>query len=118
MVVSEPFDPLEFLHVAESLAERDSSEASLRTAINRFYYTAFLTSREALQVSGARYIHGLVIGELRRHDRRAGDHLERLRALRGLSDYDLEVEDALRRDWQRNYRMARRLANFVLERLQ
>jgi hypothetical protein len=39
-------------------------------------------------------------------------------SLRVLADYDLEVQDPLRNDWQRNYQMARRLADFVLGRLQ
>ena len=117
MVTSELFDPSGFLRIAESLAARDSSEASLRTAINRTYYAALLASREALQVSGTRHIHGRVIGELRRHDRRAGDQLEKLEILRGLADYHLEVTDPLRSDWSRNYELAHRFARFVLRRL-
>ena len=117
MVASEPFDPIEFFRIAESLATQDSSEASLRTAVNRFYYAALLASRESLQVSGGRHIHGRVIGELRRRDRYAGDQLEKLEVLRGLADYQMEVQGSIRSDWQGNYEMARRLSTFVLERL-
>ena len=111
------FDPRELVRVAEFIAENDSSEASFRTAVNRSYYAALLASREFLGVTGGRHIHSRVIGALRRYDQSAGTQLRRLESLRALADYDLEVQDPIRRDWQRNYQMARRLANFVLERL-
>lgn len=43
--------------------------------------------------------------------------LDTLRELRVIADYELEVEDPLRRDWQWNYRMARQLAGFILARV-
>ena len=116
-MTTESFNPEEFRRIASLLVLNDSSEASLRTAINRLYYAAFLATRDALGVSGSRTIHGRVSGELRRYDRLAGERLERLFELRRLADYVLDVADPLRTDWQRNYQMARRLANFVLERL-
>ena len=112
------FDPQEFLRVADSLVSQDTSEASLRTAVGRIYYAVFLTARETLGVSGRSRIHGRVIGELRRRDRYAGGQLEKLEGLRVVADYQLDVRSAFDVDWQRNYQMARRLANFVLERLQ
>ena len=117
MVTVRPFDPREYLRVADSLVSQDASEASLRTAVGRIYYAVFLTARETLGVSGRSRIHGRVIGELRRRDRYAGGQLERLEGLRVVADYQLEVQSAFNTDWQRNYQMARRLANFVLERL-
>ena len=108
---------MEFVRVADLLASRHTSEASLRTGVDRLYYAAFLSAREFLGVSGRTRIHQRVIGELRTHDRMAAQQLETLRNIRVVADYDLDVQDPLRRDWQRNYQMARRLANFVLERL-
>jgi hypothetical protein len=117
VVASEIFDPIEFYRIAEFLAGQDSSEASLRTAVSRMYYAAFLASRDSLQVLGRRHVHGRVIGELRRHDRYAGDQLEKLEVLRGLADYQMEAQNSTRSDWQQNYLLARQLARFVLERL-
>ena len=97
---------------------RHMSEASLRTAVGRVYYVAFLSAREFLGVSGRTRIHQRVIGELRARDRIAAHQLETLRGIRVVADYDLQVQDPLRNDWQRNYHLARRLAQFVLGRLQ
>ena len=94
------------------------SEASMRTAVGRIYYAVFLTVRETLGVSGRSRIHGRVIGELRRRDRYAGDQLQKLEGLRVVADYQLDVQSAFDADWQRNYRMARRLADYILGRLQ
>ena len=117
-MTTESFNPEEFRRIATSLVLSDSSEASLRTAVNRLYYATFLATREALSVSGSRTIHGRVSGELRRYDRLAGERLERLFELRRLADYMLDVADPLRTDWQYNYRMASALSEYVLRRLQ
>ncbi len=117
LVTARGFDPLEFVRVADLLVSRHTSEASLRTAVDRLYYAAFLSAREFFGVAGRTRIHQRVIGELRTHDRMAAQQLETLRNIRVVADYDLEVQDPLRNDWQRNYQIARRLANFVLERL-
>ena len=37
-MMRQKFNPLDFLRTAEFLAERDSSEAGLRTAVSRTYY--------------------------------------------------------------------------------
>ena len=42
MVISDSFDPLEFLGVAEYLANNDATEADFRTAVSRTYYAVFL----------------------------------------------------------------------------
>ena len=77
-MTSQLFDPKELIRIAEFLAERDSSEASFRTAVNRTYYAALLASRQFLGVTGSRHIHSRVIGELRRYDQSAGTQLRRL----------------------------------------
>ena len=37
-MTNQQFNPLDFLRTAEFLAERDPSEAGLRTAVSRTYY--------------------------------------------------------------------------------
>ena len=117
MVALVPFDPVEFVMVAESLAATDSSEADLRTAVGRLYYAAMLTARDTLGVAGGRRVHGRVIGELRRHDKIASIQLGRLHDLRALADYDTNIQDPLKADWRRNYNSARNLTAFVMRRL-
>lgn len=117
-MTSQPsFDPLDLLRVAEFLAERDSSEASFRTAVSRTYYGVLLSARETFGVVGGRHSHNRIIQALRRRDRHAGDQLHQLKDLRVLADYDLDVRDPLRANWRRNYRMARSFADLVIIRL-
>ena len=111
------FDPLDLLRVAEFLAERDSSEASLRTAVSRTYYAVLLAVSDELGVARGRNIHSRAIGELERRDQHAGDQLRRLMQLRVLADYFLDIRDPFRANWQWNYQMARRHANLVVNRL-
>ena len=108
------FDPLDLLRVAEFLAERDSSEASLRTAVSRTYYAVLLAVSDELGVARGRNIHSRAMGELERRDQRAGDQLRRLMRLRVLADYFLDIRRPFRADWQWNYRLARRHANLVV----
>ena len=117
-MTSQPsFDPLDLLRVAEFLAERDSSEASLRTAVSRTYYGVLLAVTGSFGVARGRNIHSRAIGEMLKRDRQAGLRLRSLMLLRILADYELEVQDPLRTDWRRNYRMARAYADSVVDRL-
>ena len=111
------FDPLDLLRVADFLAEHDSSEASLRTAVSRTYYAVLLAVTDELDVERGRNIHSRAIGEMLRHDRQAGLRLHRLKDLRILADYELEVQDPLRMNWRRNYQLARSFANLVVNSL-
>ena len=117
MVALIPFDPVEFVRIAELIAETDSSEAGLRTAVGRLYYAAMLTVRDALNVPGGRRVHGRVIGQLSGRDTIAARHLRRLERLRILADYDMNIQDPLRSDWRRNYDTARSLVTFILRRI-
>ena len=117
-MTSQPsFDPLDLLRVAEFLAERDSSEASLRTAVSRTYYGVLLAVTDSLGVARGRNIHSRAIGEMLKRDRQAGLRLRSLMLLRILADYELEVQDPIRTDWRRNYRLARSFADSVINRL-
>ena len=116
-MTNQKFNPLDFLRTAEFLAERDPSEAGLRTAVSRTYYAVLLTAVDSLGVASGQGIHNRAIGELLKYDRRAGLQLRKLMNLRVRADYDLDVQDPLRTDWRRNYQMARAFAAFVLGRI-
>lgn len=117
MVTQDSFDPVEFVLIAESLSGDDASEADLRTAVNRTYYAVFLAAREKFQVEGRRNIHGRVAGALSIYDKNAGNQLRKLRGLRTLADYQLDIQDSSDRNWRDNYRKARNFADFILDRL-
>jgi uncharacterized protein (UPF0332 family) len=113
------FDPGEFLRVAHELSQHNYDEASLRTAVNRAYYSVFLIARDKVGLRGSqRHIHGQVIGRLRPIDRAAADQLDKLETLRGEADYELMVEDPHHRDWKSNWTNARGFAAHILRRLQ
>ena len=112
-----PFDPGQFFAVTETLASREQSEAALRTAVGRAYYSVFLRARRALNVLGSRNIHNRVISEVRRLDRPTGDSLGKLEELRIRADYDLDVEDPFFTDREANWRKARAFATYVLRRI-
>ncbi len=116
-MTNQKFNPLDFLRTAELLAERDPSEAGLRTAVSRTYYAVMLTAADSLGVTAGQHIHTRAIGELLKYDRPAGTQLRRLMNLRVLADYDLDVQDPLRTDWRRNYRLARAFSAFILGRI-
>ncbi len=111
------FAPHEFIEIANSLAALDSSEASLRTAVGRAYYAAFLIARQNLGVTGRRNVHSRVISELKRTDRFAGDQLDKLEELRGFADYDMDVQDPLFSNWQDNWNKARLFATYIIARI-
>lgn len=90
-----PFDPVEWLDVADSLAEQATSEASRRAAASRYYYAVWLKSLIALEASGlyrrsrSRDDHAAVARTLRSNRRfQAGVHLRELARLREHADYD------------------------------
>lgn len=92
------FNPREWLQLAESLAER-ADEASLRTAVNRMYYGAFLRNRMSLEAnelltpSGDAKDHRLVARTLNQRRRpRAGSALNSLYRLRERADYEPDEE--------------------------
>ena len=94
------FEPLDFLQVALDLAERSNrTEAHIRTAIGRSYYAVHLKALWGLERRGLfepnadASDHGRVISTLRLHRRNeAADELRRLRRLRDIADYRINVE--------------------------
>ena len=108
------FDPREFLRVAADLAQNNDDEASLRSAVNRAYYSVFLQARDKVGLRGnQRHIHGQVIGRLRSADRPAADQLDKLESLRGEADYELIVQDPLHRNWYSNWIAAYNYAQHI-----
>lgn len=96
-----PFDAKDFYALAVWLVQNRTSEASLRTAISRAYYTGHLLAVQKLKEKGWEPTgkgddHGRVIHELgSRRFRNLAEELRRLRALREHADYHLEASDSV-----------------------
>lgn len=93
--MSAAFDGRDFLSVAQALAEQ-ADEASLRTAISRAYYAAFLVARDRILPSAR--TQGEVWRTLRtssdtEHHRMA-EEAGRLQGKRELADYGYPIDAA------------------------
>jgi len=104
-----PFDPKEFFAVAQHVAEA-ATDATLRSAINRAYYSVFLVARDRLRVDGTS--HGSVITATREAHRAAGEQLGELFRLRVIADYNLDPV-ASDNNWPQNWKRAEALAKRV-----
>lgn len=94
------FVPAQFYELGQRLGSSAAAdEATIRTAIGRVYYAAFLSAREVLWEkrgfsAGLAESHGKVISELNRGKTTAlAGRLKRLRELREHSDYHLDCAD-------------------------
>jgi uncharacterized protein (UPF0332 family) len=92
------FDPLQWIQVANRLAE-SQDEADCRTAISRYYYGVFIQSLASLEFDSlleptrSRSDHSLVVRTLRKSRRpQAAFALQRLSVLREQADYDLTTD--------------------------
>ena len=91
-------DPSEYLTLASELAS-ESGEAAKRTAVDRAYYAAFLTSRDILAAKNliTPYYnaddHKYVATSLKRYLGTFGNEENRLRLARNLSTYDTRSLD-------------------------
>ena len=91
-----PFDPREFLTLAEQLLTGTATEGAIRTAASRAYYAVHLRARQSL--ASRRLMtpthtgedHMLVIATLRSRGGAEGDIIDSLRRLRIQSDYRIE----------------------------
>ena len=117
----DPFDPLDFLKLAQDLA-KVGGEDRLRTAIGRAYYSLFLLVRERTGAFPARKedsAHTLVINAVRkRRGFAVGNDLYRLKQLRITADYQLLPADIALQDWSQNWATARALVQRLLPELQ
>ena len=91
-----PFDPHEFLTLAEQPLTGTATEGAVRTAASRAYYAVHLRARQSLSArrlmspTGTGEDHMLVITTLRSPVRAEGDIVDSLRRLRIRSDYRIE----------------------------
>lgn len=131
----DPFDPLLFLRLAESLAARGTTNEEWRTACGRAYYAVFLILRDRLypyplyptppeavfrethngpqRVS----IHRAVLDELWRRDRQLARNLTLLLRRRVEADYRMRESDTAPLDWSDSARHSVRLARGIAPRL-
>lgn len=112
------FDPLEFLVLARTVANR-GDEVGFRTGIGRAYYALFLLARTKLHARPGRNVHTEVIRAVRARPgyRAAGDQLDQLRRLRAVADYELDPIDPSRRNWMRNWADTEVLVDALLPKL-
>lgn len=119
-----PFDPLEFLTVAEGLAAGTPSEGAYRTSVGRAYYCLFLVAqgRVASSVTPKQRkregSHKAYINEVRRRHLTTGNQLDALRVLRVEADYFLRPSSAQYADWNANWQRADTIATAILPRIQ
>jgi hypothetical protein len=111
---SRPFDPLDFLRIADALATDDADEASLRTAIGKVYYALFLIARDKTGIEGRATVHECVRAAISPHDHRLASRLGTIGHIRLVADYEVTTRSPQDRDWHRNWEIARRNARFVL----
>lgn len=124
------FNPLDFALYAQRSALADQSESSLRTAIGRLYYAAFLIAlfrlypqgriprrRFEQQPTNRRSIHAVVIDDVKAHSFTLGTQLDNLRELRVQADYHLSPEPRYAK-WTGNWQSASALCQSVLPKVQ
>lgn len=113
------FNPRELFDIAVQLGDNGTTEARLRSAINRAYYAVFWLARKKTGVSDRHDSHLKVVQSLKRMSgfNVEGDRLDAFRRLRGVADYDLVPQKASERDWERNWRKAKEFAQYLLQRL-
>ncbi|MBI4287706.1 MAG: hypothetical protein HY671_04655 [Chloroflexi bacterium] len=109
------FDPNEFKNVALALTQGSPSEAQMRTAISRAYYSLFLAASHhffgntgpprKLRKHG---VHTATIDRLRQVSTTLAGQLDELRELRVQADYKL-LPDPIYEDWSANWQTAQLL---------
>lgn len=115
-----PFDPLDFLALAQSLASPGAPECELRTAVGRSYYALFLVARDKMRVRQRNKVHSETITRLRKVKgyRSIADELDELFELRKVADYELAPLKAQHKNWSNNWSRAQYLAARIEPRLQ
>lgn len=115
-----PFDPLEFLTVAQAVASGTPSEGAYRTSVGRAYYSLYLLAanrvgsptRKEIRHKGS---HLATVAKVRARDIRVGSQLDGLRKLRIEADYHLSPSDPRYASWSTNWRDANLIAQNILE---
>lgn len=81
-------EPKEMVSYAHGLLHVDNSELELRNVINRAYYGAFLTARDAASIdNSSASVHHDVISHYQRRNPRIGSRLDDLKRMRQKADY-------------------------------
>ena len=103
--MSAPFDPVELLRIARSLAANTNDEAALRVAVGRAYYALFLTARERLNVKSKKgeSVHVKVVAAVKGENLALGERLDKLRRLRSSADYNLTSSNSGAIQWQQHW---------------
>ena len=117
----EPFDPLEFLNVAQELAA-GGGESRFRAAVGRAYYALFLLARErtgAYPTTKSQSAHALVLSAVgSRKGFSVANDLNQLKKLRVTADYQLVPTKPGEQDWTKNWTRAQWLVGRLLPVLQ
>lgn len=114
-------NPSDFAVVAISLGDKPGcTEAELRTAVGRLYYSLFhVTFRKLIEIQELGRepvydVHTKVVKAVRQIKGSLGEQLDRLRMMRTQADYVLSPSDQDYRpqygDWPKNYRDAKSIA--------
>lgn len=113
------FDPDEFMRIAVALTQGTPSEAQIRTAISRAYYSLFLAASHYffgnagpprnLRKHG---VHSATIDRLQQVNTTLAGQLDGLRELRVQADYKL-LPDRAYENWSGNWQTAELLAGQI-----
>ena len=94
-----PYDPSQFLELADTLVGDDQYEEAgrSRTSVGRAYYAAFLMAKKKLEELGSAFgdvhrIHEQVIVSVNEKNSAIGNKLETLRRYRVDADYTMEAQ--------------------------
>ena len=112
--MTKPFDPIEYLKLAQRLSAHSQDEACLRAAVSRGYYAVFLMVRERTKGFSNDTSHRGVQKALKTRSRYASSRLASLHRLRKVADYDLTPPNLDDRDWIKNWSDANALINSLL----
>jgi len=83
-----PIEPKDMVNYAYKMLKNDSPELELRNVINRAYYGAFLTARDAANITNSGgSIHKEVADHYRASMSRLSNNLDALKRLRETADY-------------------------------
>jgi hypothetical protein len=112
-----PFDPIRLLHLARNLANGQTDEAILRTAVGQAYYAVFLIARDEARIDKRDRWgqHDRTHDAIRRKSLRAGADYASLKDLRVQADYYLLAEDPFYEDWAVNWRDADSYAEALIK---
>jgi len=110
----QPFDPMDFLRLADHLATDAADEATLRTAIGRAYYAMFLLARPKTNVQGRRSAHARIREAISPTNQRLAALLGGMSRIRDVADYEPDPINPQFRNWRRNWEHVRRNVDEVL----